>query len=374
MRFEEALKRDGPTRSGRCSTSRCATREAAGTHRRPRRNDTARRAISRASTISQPQLKAAEEHLPKREPLVAHLAIAFAEPPPDDVKLVVDDRIVPLASADDITVDPGVRTIVVTAPGRVPYETKVDVHKTERKAIAVPELGYPVVFKSQRPTVGKVLTAVGIATFALGEGFGFKARCDYRGQFEGTSMPDCVDAKPDPKCNPDGYRITHSAQPLGNVGTGLVIAGGVVTAVGLYVWFFGPKELSASDASRSCPRSRLTPQASWLSAGSERRCAGLCGGCSSHRARGGRTRRARGIEPAARAGAEAVRRGAAAARRAQGRGRRVREVPRGNRLRPERRRQHAEPRAVQRAARQVPERAVLVPQGASPRQREQRAR
>lgn len=189
----------------------------------------------------QPQLKAAEEHLQKNEPLIAHIAIAFAEPPPADAKLVIDDQIVPIAAASDIPVDPGQRTVVVTAQGRVPFQTQITVQKTERKAIAVPKLGYPVEFKSTRRTYGIVITGVGVAAFVLGEAFGLKARSDYKGEF-GGAMPQCVDASPKPKCTPDGYQVTHSAQQLGNVGTGFAIAGGVVTAIGVYVWFFAPKE------------------------------------------------------------------------------------------------------------------------------------
>ncbi len=188
-----------------------------------------------------PELKAAEEHLQKNEPLIAHLAIAFAETPPDNTKLVIDDDVVPINSANDIPVDPGVRTITVTAPGRVPYETKITVAKTEHKAIAVPKLGYPVVVKKTKSTIGKVLSIGGVALIGTGVGVGLYARSSYKAEFtsQGGKPPNC---QSDYKCNPTGYSNTHSALTLGWVGTGLGAAGIVAAGVGGYLWFFKGKD------------------------------------------------------------------------------------------------------------------------------------
>ena len=89
------------------------------------------------------QQRVAEEHLAALEGRAPHLAIAFAEPPTLDTRLVVGDRTIEIASARDILVDPGTVKIVVSAPGRISFETSVTIAEPEHKALAVPEARLP---------------------------------------------------------------------------------------------------------------------------------------------------------------------------------------------------------------------------------------
>lgn len=192
-----------------------------------------------------PELKAAEEHIQADEPFIAHLSIAFAETPPADAKIVIDDDVIPIDRASDILVDPGTRTITVTAPGRVAYETKVTLAKTERKAIAVPKLAYPVTIKNTRITYGKVLTFGGAAFIAGGVVFGLVARSEYNKEFEERVPGDPSSAhcnKVTNKCDADGYQQTHTARTVGNIGTGVGIAGAVALGTGLFLWVFAPRD------------------------------------------------------------------------------------------------------------------------------------
>lgn len=190
--------------------------------------------------------KAAEEHLNQVQPDVPHLAIAFAEAPSPDTKLLIDNQVVDIATAGDIAVDPGTRTITVTAPGRVPYETKVEIATKAHQAIAVPKLGYPVVVNKTRRNIGKVVVGIGAAAIILSEVLAFDARHEYR-----DAIKYCDTTGPMLKCgtsetqdtrgiNP--YDQTHSAYALGNVATGIGVAGLAFVGVGAYLWLFAPKE------------------------------------------------------------------------------------------------------------------------------------
>jgi hypothetical protein len=180
--------------------------------------------------------QAAEDKLAVTTPLVSHLAIAFAETA-NEMKLVIDEDIVPLDKTEDIVIDPGSHRIVVTAPGRVPYETTVVLEKSKAKAIAVPKLGYPVTVKKGRRTVGMIFTASGVALAGAGVGLGLYARSKYNGQI--GPGKNCTDETP-PRCNSEGYRITNDARTFGTFGSIIGVSGLVVAGVGAYLWFFGP--------------------------------------------------------------------------------------------------------------------------------------
>ena len=186
---------------------------------------------------------AAEEHKAKLGPNVPHVAIAFAEQL-RDMKLVVDDQIVDIKDASDVEIDPGTRTIVVTAPGRVAYKTTVTIAAGEHKAVAIPRLGAPV--SSGRQTVGKVLTFSGAGLVAVGIGVGFYARHKYNNQFP-THCSDPSSARP--MCDPAGYAATQNAKTLGWVGTGAGAAGLVTAGIGAYLWFTAPHTESAARVS-----------------------------------------------------------------------------------------------------------------------------
>lgn len=181
---------------------------------------------------------AAEEHIAKIEPLVPHLSIAFAEIL-TATKLVIDDKVYPITGADDIRVDPGTRHVVVTAPGRLPYETTVSIKAQERKTVDIPVLEPPVTVSRARRTIGKIVTFSGVALVGTGIGLGFKANSDYDNAIR-EHCPQVVDGKP--QCDPQGYKGTSNALTLGTTGTVVGIAGGVAVAVGAYLWFFAPKE------------------------------------------------------------------------------------------------------------------------------------
>jgi hypothetical protein len=184
--------------------------------------------------------KAAEDKLAITAPLVAHLAIAFAEKA-ENMKLVIGDDAVPVDKSDDIVLDPGRHHVVVTAPGRVPYETYVELEKSGAKALAVPKLGYPITVKKGRRTLGKIFTFSGAGLAIAGMGLGVYGWRKYEGQIgEGKN---CMPGDP-PMCNAEGYRITNDARTFGTFGTVIGISGVVIGGVGAYLWFFDRQSAS----------------------------------------------------------------------------------------------------------------------------------
>ena len=203
---------------------------------------------------------AADEHITKIEPLVPHLSIAFAEIL-TDTKLVIDDKVFPITGANDIRVDPGTRHIVVTAPGRLPYETTVDIKVQEKKAVEIPKLKPPVTVSRSRRTIGKIITFSGVALIGTGIGIGFAADRKYQGEIDNGN---CTKVGEDVMCNPQGYKTTSNALTLGTVGTVVGISGVVAAGLGAYLWFFAPKEPAEHAAVTLAPT--LSPDGAGLAA------------------------------------------------------------------------------------------------------------
>jgi len=190
--------------------------------------------------------KAAEEHIAKLQSQVPHLGIAFADIA-SGMKVVIDDEAVPVEKAGDFGIDPGSHHIVVSAPGRVSYEATVTIEPGKPATLTVPKLGYPVTVKRTRVTVGKIMTFTGAGFVAGSIVLGIVAKIQYENQFKSQdgNPPHCMPAMMEgelPKCDVDGFNKTGNARTLGDVGTAFAIGGGVVAAVGAYLWFFAPKE------------------------------------------------------------------------------------------------------------------------------------
>jgi hypothetical protein len=191
------------------------------------------------------QAKLAEDHMAKLEPDMPYLAIAFAEAT-DDTKLVVNDEVIALKEAGNIPVDPGPLSIVVSRPGRVPYETKTAIDKKEHKAVAVPKLGLPVTVSSGKRRVGQVATFGGGAIAVTGLVIGLVARSHWNKEFDNGNCMRNPGASP--TCNETGYNNTSNAYFLGNVGTAVGIGGVVIAGVGAYLWWSSPHDEKAPAA------------------------------------------------------------------------------------------------------------------------------
>lgn len=185
---------------------------------------------------------AAEGRLSVVGPRVPSLEVAFTERP-EGMKLVIDDEVFPTdeQAIREIKLDPGVRHVVVTAPGRVPYSTNVELAEGKQHAIAIPALRRPVTVSSGRRTVGKILTVSGGALLLTGIALGYKANVDYKSQFNRGSTG-CSEEGDKILCDAQGYKETGEARDLGWVGTAVGIGGAVALGIGVVLWWTAPTE------------------------------------------------------------------------------------------------------------------------------------
>jgi len=190
-----------------------------------------------------PQLAAAEEHLAKLAPRAPHLAIAFSETYPDG-KLVVANKIVSVVGANDVLVDPGEVAVVMSAPGRVPYSTTIQIAEGQHKALAIPQLGYPVTTCQACRLVGKSLVGVGAAAFVASVIIGWKSHSDWNRDVAGCT----VGPNGTYVCSQGAYDKVNSDLSLGNTATIIGVAGGVLLVGGAALWYFTPEHAEQPSA------------------------------------------------------------------------------------------------------------------------------
>ncbi len=183
-------------------------------------------------------ITAAEEHIAALTPELPYLQLKFGVPPIADTKILVNDQVVGMDRIGKLAVDPGEVSITVSAPGRLPYQTKIIVAKREMKDVEIPELEKSVTVKSSRRTLGLITTASGVAAIGGGVVIGLFARRSYNNAIKDcTQVPDTP-----PQCPPDAQTDTEKARTLGTVGTVVGVIGVVAVGVGLYVWLRAPKD------------------------------------------------------------------------------------------------------------------------------------
>lgn len=196
------------------------------------------------------QRQAAEEHLAKDEPLVPHVDVSFAADPGLDDTLVIDADVIPLSTAHDIELDPGMHRLKYSSVGHVPYETTFDLDKGSRLPVRVPRLalvtGRP---SNTRKIVGITVGASGLALIAGGVAIGLVAHSHYNQPFDtlpdDTTIGHCDASR---RCNQAGLDHIAAARSLGWVGTGVGIAGVVAVSAGAVLWWSHRHEHGEPDA------------------------------------------------------------------------------------------------------------------------------
>jgi hypothetical protein len=200
--------------------------------------------------------EAAERKLALLSPRVPHVKIALAAGTPPAVRVLVDELVLAPDQLDDVKIDPGHHALIVTAPGRLPYEGSFDIKESEHHTVPVPELasGTTIVGDNRRATYGKVAMIGGGALVAGGIVLGWVAANQYWDQFPSPSRDGYLASEPGKncwtapgtgtdvvrKCNSNGSDALASARRLANVSTGVVIAGGVAAAAGVVLYLLRP--------------------------------------------------------------------------------------------------------------------------------------
>jgi len=185
-------------------------------------------------------LEEAERRLDAIKDEVPHVTISFGVAPPENARVVIDDRVIKIAGKTRVALDPGERKIVVTAPGRVTHVTTLIVAKRDDKAVVLPALAHTG--GNSVRTFGKIAVGSGGALIVASVAVALVARGRYNeakktcpANDEGTLV--CSDA--------DDLASLDSAKTLGNVGTGLGIVGLASVAVGGVLWWRSPSERRA---------------------------------------------------------------------------------------------------------------------------------
>ncbi len=207
-----------------------------------------------------PQLAAADEHLARLTPRASHLAIAFVEAPSSDAKVVVQDRVVELSATADVLVDAGPVKIVVSEPGRVSYTTTLASAEAGHLALSIPALGYPVTLHNTRRTVGKIMVAGAGVTLLASIIVGRVGHARWSDATKGCP----TDPSGVPECPQAEYDQARSGITLGNVGSGLAVAGGLVVLAGAALWWLSPNPVLHEHPIALVPR--LSPTEAGLSA------------------------------------------------------------------------------------------------------------
>lgn len=188
-----------------------------------------------------------EQKLAALEPDVPYLGIELRPPIAPQTKVVIDERVIASEELARIALDPGDHVLIVSAPGRIPYERRLQIAPRRFLRLDVPPLARPVA--SLRRPVGKVILASGAAALASGVVIGAIARSRYPAVSDlpdspmdnaifSDGVPNCWRVAGGPtECDDRGHDAARSARTLGDVGT---IAGSVGVAaivVGGYLWY-----------------------------------------------------------------------------------------------------------------------------------------
>jgi hypothetical protein len=172
-------------------------------------------------------------------------------------RVLIDDIVFTPDEIDAIELDPGEHRLVVTAPGKLPYETKLTLAESEHPKIEIPPLAgattVVVAPTNRRALWGKIATAGGVLIAGGGLGIALLARSQYWHEFpagsrDGTAVMDAthdcwtsvVNGRIVRECNTRGREATRSAHTLSHVGLGTLIAGGVIAIGGAVLWVTAP--------------------------------------------------------------------------------------------------------------------------------------
>jgi hypothetical protein len=213
------------------------------------------RARARDQELHEHQV-AAENKLALLAPRVPHLAIVLPPGAPPDARVIVDQLVLASDQLADVTVDPGERSIVVTAHDKLPYETRVTVKEGDHQTLAIPTLSGArtvVVQPSSKRLWGKILVGSGVALAGAGIGLGFYGRSQYWSQFpqgasDGADVADathhCFTALGARHCDAVGASHVATARKLEQAGVLTGIVGVVAAGVGAYFWITSPAQVT----------------------------------------------------------------------------------------------------------------------------------
>ncbi|HEX7838567.1 MAG TPA: hypothetical protein VF469_13925, partial [Kofleriaceae bacterium] len=208
-----------------------------------------RAAASTASKAHDRRQHFAEEHAAALEPKLSKLVLKL-EPGyrVDGLEIKRDGAVVSAAELGaPVPVDPGDHTIEASAPGWVAWSNKVSVVSPGVVEVIVPALGKaPVKIEAPRPAPVSVvakpppedtarprrLLAYGVA----GGGAGLIGVSLIFGAIASSRWGDAQNHCHQNQCDATGVDLAHGAQTMGNVSTGIFVAGTAALATGVVLY------------------------------------------------------------------------------------------------------------------------------------------
>jgi tetratricopeptide (TPR) repeat protein len=204
------------------------------------------------------RVKLAEEHIAKVTPHLSRVRLVTPPDHPDGLQVKLDDTIYRAASwSAGILVDPGAHSLLVEAPGKMPFRTTFDIVAEGARDIPVPRLvslAKPAsAGASTSPgaeasgwwtplrTTGVTLAAVGAASALTGLVLALVAKSHYD-----DARSECGGRVSD--CSRDAVTTGDSARSLANGATVALIGGGSVAALGGALIVLSPRTTSGPDA------------------------------------------------------------------------------------------------------------------------------
>ncbi len=237
-----------------------------------------------AARDKDPREKIARARAEKLEPKLARLAIVV--PPASEVKdLVVTKDGTPVARAlwgTEAPIDPGKHVVRASAPGRIAWETTIDVaEQGARERVVVPTLGEePVAIvqprreplplprteeRAAKEGEGKLPTRRVVALGLAGLGVVGLGLGTYLGLSASSSLDD-ANARCDERfCDAEGLSLRDDAVTKANLSTVSFAASGVAIAAGAVLWFTTPRR-RARGAGWILPTASATPTGGLLGA------------------------------------------------------------------------------------------------------------
>jgi hypothetical protein len=182
-----------------------------------------REAYDRANEADMPvQREAAQQHIAALTPQVPVVTLRRGGTPARDTKLVIDDVVLP-PETTELPIDPGHHEVLMTAPGRLPYQTTFDIRMATRVELVLPALDAPIVGGGGRRQYGKAALVGGSVLVVAASGLAGWAWHRYDTLFEDGS---CREMDGERICDAHGVEVADRSQLQGNIAT-------VVGAIGV---------------------------------------------------------------------------------------------------------------------------------------------
>lgn len=231
LNLASCYEKNGQTASAWVSYTDAATASSASGHA-----DWAAKAKARVDALA--------PHLPR---LVLSMKTV-----PDGVEIKRDGKPIALGALNtSLPVDPGEHVIDVAAPGKNPWRSRVTAKADETAQVDVPALEdaqatggaatpapAPARGGAQR-VLGLVLAGVGVAGVGVGSAFGIDAASK---KDVATDPRYCLPVPGGPThCNQQGADTLDGARTSATISTIAIVAGGVLVAGGLVLFFTAPK-------------------------------------------------------------------------------------------------------------------------------------